>query len=77
MEIFFKKHQKEVEAMMMTVIPPEQAIEFMKLDEYNQGVEEGKRDTIIDLARNMLKNNLSIDIIATNTGLSREGIEKL
>ena len=63
--------------MMMTVIPPEQAIEFMKLDEYNQGVEEGKRDTIIDLARNMLKNNLSIDIIATNTGLSREGIEKL
>ena len=74
---FFKKHQKEVEAMMMTVIPPEQAIEFMKLDEYNRGVEEGKRDTIIDLARNMLKNNLSIDIIATNTGLSREGIEKL
>ena len=74
---FFKKYQKEVEAMMMTVIPPEQAIEFMKLEEYNRGIEEGKRDTIIDLARNMLKNNLSIDIIATNTGLSREGIEKL
>ena len=38
---FLKKHQKEVETMLMTVLPPEQAIEFMKLEEYNKGVEEG------------------------------------
>ena len=33
---FLKKHQKEVENMLMTVLSPEQAIEFMKLDEYNR-----------------------------------------
>ena len=30
---FLKKHQKEVEDMMMTVIPPEQALEVIKLEE--------------------------------------------
>ena len=94
---FFKKHQKEVEDMMMTVIPPEQALEFIKLDEYNKGVEEGeargeargveigeargieqgKRATSLNFARNMLKNNYSIESIMEITGLSREEIERL
>ena len=39
---FLKKHQKEVENMLMTVLSPEQAIEFMKLDEYNKGIEDGE-----------------------------------
>ena len=94
---FFKKHQKEVEDMMMTVIPPEQALEFIKLEEYNKGVEEGeargeargveigeargieqgKRATSLNFARNMLKNNYSIESIMEITGLSREEIERL
>ena len=28
--------------MLMTVLSPEQAIEFMKLDEYNKGIEDGE-----------------------------------
>lgn len=86
---FFKKHQKEVEDMMMTVIPPEQALEFIKLEEYNKGVEEGeargieqgieqgKHDTSLNFAKNMLKNNYSIESIMEITGLSREEIERL
>ena len=94
---FFKKHQKEVEDMMMTVIPPEQALEFIKLEEYNKGVEEGeargeargveigeargieqgKRSTSLNFARNMLKNNYSIESIMEITGMSREEIERL
>ena len=90
---FFKKHQKEVEDMMMTVIPPEQALEFIKLEEYNKGVEEceareveigeargveqGKLTASLNFARNMLKNNYSIESIMEITGLSRAEIEKL
>ena len=78
---FFKKHQKEVEDMMMTVIPPEQAIEFMKLEEYNRGIDEGEetgeQKALLVVAKNMIKNNFSADIIATTTGLSKEIIEKL
>ena len=90
---FFKKHQKEVEDMMMTVIPPEQALEFIKLEEYNKGVEEGEARGIeigeargveqgkltasLNFARNMLKNNYSIESIMEITGLSREEIEGL
>ena len=82
---FLKKHQKEVEDMMMTVIPPEQALEFIKLEEYNKGVEEGeargveqgKLTASLNFARNMLKNNYSIESIMEITGLSRAEIEKL
>ena len=28
--------------MLMTVLSPEQAVEFMKLDEYNKGIEDGE-----------------------------------
>ena len=78
---FLTLHQKEVEDMMMTVIPPEQALEYIKLEEYNKGIEQGiaqgKLDTSLNFARNMLKNNYSIDSIIEITGLSREQIERL
>ena len=79
--------------MLMTVLSPEQAIEFMKLDEYNKGIEDGeargieigeargieigKHNTSLNFAKTMLKNNYSIDNIMEITGLSREEIEKL
>ena len=78
---FLTLHQKEVENMMMTVIPPEQALEFIKLEEYNkgieQGIEQGKLDTSLNVARNMLKNNYSIDSIIEITGLSGKQIKRL
>ena len=78
---FLILHQKEVEDMMMTVIPPEQALEFIKLEEYNkgieQGIEQGKLDTSLNVAGNMLKNNYSFDSVMEITGLSREQIERL
>ena len=68
-------------------------MEFIKLEEYNKGVEEGKargveigeargieqgkRATSLNFARNMLKNNYSIESIMEITGLSRDEIEKL
>ena len=71
--------------MLMTVLQPEQAIEFMKLEEYNKGVEEGieqgiekgKHDTCLNLAGNMLKSNYSIDSIMEITGLSEDEIKSL
>ena len=79
--------------MLMTVLPPEQAIEVMKLEEYNKGVEEGieqgiekgieqgiekgKHDTCLNLAGNMLKSNYSIDSIMEITGLSEDEIKSL
>ena len=79
--------------MLMTVLSPEQAIEFMKLDEYNKGIEDGEargieigeargieigeHNTSLNFAKTMLKNNYSIDNIMEITGLSREEIEEL
>ena len=71
--------------MMMTVIPPEQSLEFIKLEEYNKGVEEGEARGVeqgkltvgLNFARNMLKNNYSIESIMEITGMSREEIERL
>ena len=40
---------------------------------FNQGIEKSK----LDVAKNLLKTNLSIDDIANCTGLSKEDIESL
>lgn len=76
---FPEHHKREVETMLMTVFSPEQALEFIKLEEFNkgieQGIEQGKHDAGLNFARNMLKNNFSIDSIMKVTGLSREEIE--
>ena len=75
--------------MLMTVLSPEQAVEFMKLDEYNKGIEDGeargerrgieigKHNTSLKFAKTMLENNYSIDNIMKITDLSREEIDKL
>ena len=72
---FLEHHKREVETMLMTVFSPEQALEFIKLEEFNKGIEQGKHDAGLNFARNMLKNNFSIDSIMKVTGLSREEIE--
>ena len=43
----------------------------------NEGIEEGSLNKSIEIAKNLLNNNISIDIISDSTGLSIEEIEKL
>ncbi len=44
---------------------------------YNKGITNGTKKGIIITAKNLLKQNIPIDVIANATGLSKEEIEKL
>ena len=78
---FLEHHRKEVETMLMTVFPPEQALEFVLLDEYNKGVEAGEARGIenekIKIAKDMKKEGLEPGFIMKLTGLSKEVVETL
>ena len=41
------------------------------------GVKHGKMDAIIEVAKSLLKENISLDVISKCTGLSLEKIEKI
>ena len=41
------------------------------------GIEEGRNERNLDIAKNLLKQNIAIDIISKATGLTQEEIEKL
>ena len=43
----------------------------------NTYLEKGKVEGKIEVAKNLLKNNISIDIIINSTGLSKEEIERI
>jgi len=54
--------------------------EMMKQDEeyfIKQGLEQGKNQKAIEIAKNLLKQNISIDIIIEATGLTEKQIEEL
>ena len=59
--------------MLMTVFPPEQALEFVLLDEYNKGVENEK----LKIAKDMKNKKLDYELITELTGLSKEAVEAL
>ena len=42
-----------------------------------QGYDVGERNKQLEIARNLLKNNVLIDIIINSTGLTKEEIESL
>ena len=48
-----------------------------KIDGMKQGIEKGKEEEKMSIARNLLKANIDIDTIVTSTGLSKAEIEKL
>ncbi len=51
---------------------------FLSLTEHNKAVEEmGEEKGIEKVARNLLKDGMSVEIVARNTGLSAEQIKKL
>ena len=42
-----------------------------------EGREEGRKENKLEIAKNMLKENMSIDIISRVTGLSEKEVEEL
>ncbi len=77
--------------MLMTVLSPEQAIEFIKYEEYNKGIQEGEAKGIaigeargeakgatakaLRIAQEMKSKGFSLNLIAEITGLSEDKIE--
>jgi len=49
----------------------------IRVEAKKQGREEGAHDKAVETACNLLKNNISIDIIANSTGLSIEEVTQL
>ena len=45
--------------------------------ELKNGKKVGEQKSKIEIAKNLLKNNINIEIIIQSTGLTREEIEKL
>ena len=41
------------------------------------GIKEGQKERNIEIAKNLLKNNVDISVIASSTGLTKEKIERL
>lgn len=59
-------------------IRDEQAsLEYAKDEGYKTGKEEGRNERNLEVAKNLLKQNITIDIISKATGLTQEEIEKL
>jgi predicted transposase/invertase (TIGR01784 family) len=54
-----------------------QDLEDMKNTGIRIGMEKGIKQRNIDIAKSLLKNNVSIDIIMDSTSLTKEEIEKL
>ncbi len=52
-------------------------IETAKHEGREQGREQGKRERDIEIAKELKKNGVSVDVIALSTGLTKEQIEKL
>ena len=69
--------------MLMTVLSPEQAIEFIKYEEYNKGIQEGEARgeakgataKALRIAQEMKSKGFSLNLIAEITGLSEDKIE--
>ena len=56
----------------------EEKLRITELEEArDKGFEAGKKESILETARNMLKDNLDIEMICKYTGLSEEEINNL
>ena len=67
--------EKDAEMIYNSLITEgyEQGIE----DGISQGLEQGISSRNIEIAKNLLDNNVSIDVIIKSTGLSKEEVEEL
>ena len=74
---FLKKNGGEIMGILCHELTREQCEAIRENDGYLRGLEEGEAETKKKIARNFKSAGISIDIIAQNTGLAREEIEKL
>ena len=59
-------------------IRDEQAsLEYAKEEGYKTGIKTGENKKSLEIAKNLLRQNVDIDIISNATGLTLEEIEKL
>ncbi len=61
----------EHETMLMTIA------EQLEQKGREQGIEQGREEGKVETARTLLRHGVSLDIIVTSTGLSRDKIEAL
>ncbi len=61
--------------MLMTIA--EQLEQKGREQGIEQGIEQGREEGKLETARALLRHGVSLDIIATSTGLSRDKIEAL
>ncbi len=61
----------EHETMLMTIA------EQLEQKGREQGIEQGREEGKVETARALLRHSVSLDIIVTSTGLSRDKIEAL
>ena len=83
---YMEKYMKNVEELnedseFVNVISQEKdnemVINTLKNEAIREGKEEGIKEGIVETAKALLKENISIDIISRTTGLKKEEIEKL
>ncbi|MBS9444291.1 Rpn family recombination-promoting nuclease/putative transposase, partial [Photorhabdus heterorhabditis] len=65
----------EHETMLMTIA--EQLEQKGREQGIKQGIEQGREEGKVETARALLRHGVSLDIIVTSTGLSRDKIEAL
>lgn len=52
-------------------------IDYMSKKRFREGEEQGEKNSKIEIAKNLLKKNISLEIISEATGLTKEEINKL
>lgn len=74
---FLNKYGTEMVEMLFRELTREEDMEISRLDGYDEGRAEGEAAATLKLARNFKNAGISAEVIAENTGLSLEEIEKL
>ena len=66
-----KKLESVNEGKLMTLA------EYLKPEVYKRGLEKGRQEEKIEIAKAMLLKGIDIEIVADSTGLSKEEVRKL
>ena len=74
---FFKINRAEVSTMCLTEYDEEATNRAFREDGYLDGVEDGKQEKAMEDARNMLIENISLEIVSKCTGLPIETVQQL
>ncbi len=74
---FFKINRAEVSTMCLTEYDEEATNRAFREDGYLDGVEDGKQEKAVEDARNMLIENISLEIVSKCTGLPIETVQQL